>query len=137
MSSLAPLIAVLDDEPEMRKALERLLLACDFGVTVHATGDDLLASLSSGLPDCVVLDLHMSGVNGFDVLAQFASRWPHVPIVVITGHHESDTAERVRRLGAAAYLRKPVDETALLGAIETTIRDAKNTTRAKNSNDFA
>src|SRR5262245_54003505 len=131
MSPLAPQIAVLDDEPEMRKALERLLLACGFGVTVYATVDGLLASLSSALPDCVVLDLHMSGANGFDVLAQFASRWRHVPIVVITGHHESDTAERVGRLGAAADLCKPVDETALLGAIESTIREARNTARAK------
>jgi len=132
MSSVAPLIAVLDDEPEMRKALGRLLLAHGFRVGAHATGEELLGSLSSGLPDCVVLDLHMPGVNGFDVLAQFASRWPHVPIVVITGHDESTTAERVRGLGAAAYLRKPVDETALLGAIETTIRDATHTTGADN-----
>jgi len=132
MSSVAPLIAVLDDEPEMRKALGRLLLTRGFRVGAHATGEELLGSLSSVLPDCVVLDLHMPGVNGFDVLAQFASRWPHVPIVVITGHDESDTAERARRLGAAAYLRKPVDETALLGAIETTILDAKHTTGDKN-----
>src|SRR5215470_20372200 len=132
MSSVAPVIAVLDDELEMRKALGRLLLAHGFRVGAHATGEQLLGSLSSGLPDCVVLDLHMPCINGFDVLAQFASRWPHVPIVVITGHDESDTVERVRRLGAAAYLRKPVDETALLGAIEKTIRDPKHTTGAKN-----
>src|SRR5215831_11731962 len=131
MSSVAPLIAVLDDEPEMRKALGRLLLTHGFRVGAHATGEELLGSLSSGLPDCVVLDLHMPGVNGFDVLAQFASRWPHVPIVMITGHDEADTAERVGRLRPAAYLRKPVDETALLGAIETTIRHAKYTTGAK------
>lgn len=124
MSPSAPKIAVLDDEPEMRKALRRLLLTRGFQVGVHATGEDLLASLSSGLPDCVVLDLHMPGVNGFDILAEFASRWPRIPIVVITGHDEPDTAERVRRLGASAYLLKPVDETALLAAMETALAKA-------------
>lgn len=111
----------------MRKALGRLLLTQGFRVGAHATGEELLGSVRSGLPDCVVLDLQMPGVGGFDVLSQFASRWPHVPIVVITGDEESDTAERVRRLGAAAHLRKPVDEKALLGVIETTLRNAKET----------
>ena len=110
MSSVAPLIAVLDDEPEMRKALGRLLLTHGFRVGAHATGEELLGSLSSGLPDCVVLDLHMPGVNGFDVLAQFASRWPHVPIVVITAFDRNAGAvKRAMDAGANEIVFKPID----------------------------
>jgi len=58
-----------------------------------------------------------AGINGFDVLEAFQSRHMPVPIIVITAHDEPGTAERVRVLGAAAYLKKPVDRDALLSAI--------------------
>ncbi len=121
MPSLSPTVAVVDDEPEMRKALQRLLAARGFRVHSLVTGEDLLALLSMEVPDCVVLDLHMPGLNGYGVLAECASRWPRVPIVVITGHDEPEAVERVRGLGAAAYLRKPVDEATLCEALETAI----------------
>ena len=68
--------------------------------------------------DCLLLDLHMPGINGFDVLEAFRSRQIPVPVIVITAHDEPGTAERVRALGAAAYLKKPVDRDTLLAAIE-------------------
>ncbi len=115
------MIAVVDDEPEMRKALRRLLAANGFRVSLLVTGADLLTALSTDVPDCVVLDLHMPGVNGYEVLAECAFRRTRVPVVVITGHDEPGAARRIRELGAAGYLRKPVDETALLAALETAI----------------
>lgn len=116
--SQAPLIAVLDDEPEMRKALRRLLLTHGCRVVLHARGEELLASLGATPPDCIVLDLHMPGITGFHVLAVVAASETPIPVVVITGHDESDTAERLQRLGITEYLRKPVDETNLFSAIE-------------------
>jgi DNA-binding NarL/FixJ family response regulator len=68
--------------------------------------------------DCLLLDLHMAEVSGFDVLEAFRSRHIHVPVIVITAHDEPGTAERVGSLGAAAYLKKPVDRDTLLAAIE-------------------
>jgi CheY-like chemotaxis protein len=111
-------IAVLDDEPEMRKALRRLLGCRGFRVEEYACAEDLLAALVSHPPDYLLLDLHMPGLNGFDVLEAFHSRRIPVPIIVITAHDEPGTAERVRALGASAYLKKPVDRDALLAAIQ-------------------
>ena len=117
--STAPLVvAVLDDEPEMRKALRRLLTCRGFRVHEYARAEDLLAALDSGPLDYLLLDLHMSGLNGFDVLEAFQSRHIGVPVIVITAHDEPGTAERVRALGACAYLKKPVDRDALLSAIQ-------------------
>jgi FixJ family two-component response regulator len=115
----APLVvAVLDDEPEMLKALRRLLNSRGFRVEEYERGEDFLAALSSHSPDCLLLDLHMPGVNGFDVLEAFRSRQISIPVIVVTAHDEPGTAERVRALGAFAYLKKPVDRDALLAAIE-------------------
>ena len=116
-----PVLAVLDDEPEMRKALRRLLTGRGYCVEEYAHGNDLLAALGSRPLDCLLLDLHMAEVSGFDVLEAFGSRHIHVPVIVITAPDEPGIAERVRSLGAAAYLKKPVDRDALLSAIEAAI----------------
>ena len=113
----APEVALLDDDPEMRKALRRLLTTRGFHVQEYACGEDLLAALDSHPLDYLLLDLHMPGINGFDVLETLRFRHIPVPVIVITAHDEPGTAERVRALGASAYLMKPVDRDALLSAI--------------------
>jgi FixJ family two-component response regulator len=118
MLTTRPVIAVLDDEPEMRKALRRLLTSRGFRVEEYERGEDLLAAVDSHLPDCLLLDLHMPGINGFDVLEALRSRQIPLPVVVITGRDESDTAARVRAAGISAYLKKPIDRDVLLSAME-------------------
>lgn len=112
-----PVIAILDDEPKLRKALRRLLVAHGFAVVTFEHGDDLILALSAQPLDCLLLDLHMESTNGFDVLEAIAERGITTPVVVITGHGEPDTAARVLMMGAASYLNKPVDESSLLAAI--------------------
>jgi FixJ family two-component response regulator len=121
MPTSKPVLAVLDDEPEMRKALRRLLTGRGFCVEEYAHGKDLVAVLGSRPLDCLLLDLHMSEVSGFGVLEAFRSRHIHIPVIVITAHDDPGTSERVRSLGACAYLTKPVDRDALLSAIATAI----------------
>jgi len=125
MPITAPVVAVLDDEPEMRKALRRLLICRGFCVEEYGSGKDLLAALDSHPLDCLLLDLHMPGLHGFDVLEAFQSRHVRVPVIVITAHDEPDTAEQVRSLGAFAYLKKPVDRSALFSAIEAAMSHDK------------
>ncbi len=117
MPTTGPVVAVLDDEPEMRKALRRLLACRGFRVEEYERGEDLLIALGSQPLDYLLLDLHMPGINGFDVLEAFRSRQIPVPVIVITAHDEPGAEERVRALGASAYLKKPVDRDALLSAI--------------------
>ena len=121
MVTAAPVIAVLDDEPEMRKALRRLLTCRRFQVEEYERGADLLDALGSRRLDCLLLDLQMEGVNGFEVLEAFLARQIHLPVIVITAHDEPGTAERVRGLGAIAYLKKPVDRDTLLSSISAAL----------------
>ena len=112
-----PVIAILDDEPKLRKALRRLLVAHGFAVVTFEHGDDVISALTAQPLDCLLLDLHMEATNGFDVLEAIAQREITTPVIVITGHGEPETAARVMGMGASSYLNKPVDESALLAAI--------------------
>ena len=121
MTTPKPVVAVLDDEPEMRKALRRLLVGCGYCVEEFAHGKDFLLSLGSRPLDCLLLDLHMAEVSGFDVLESLRSRFVRVPVIIITAHDEPGTEHRVRSLGARAYLKKPVDRDALISAVQSVI----------------
>jgi FixJ family two-component response regulator len=125
-----PVIAVLDDEPQLRKALERLLAVNGFSVVPFERGEDVIAAHPRQTIDCLLLDLHMSGVNGFDILESFAERGISTPVIVLTGHGEDDTAARVLALGASAYLTKPVDESALLAALTSALGELQTDPRA-------
>ena len=115
-------IAVVDDESSIRRALERLLQSAGLDVDTYPSGADFLAAPSSALADCVVLDLHMPGLTGFDVQDRLARERRALPVVVITGHDSSEARARALAAGASAYLLKPVDDTALLNAIDAAIR---------------
>jgi FixJ family two-component response regulator len=126
MARPQPVIAVLDDEPEMRKALRRLLTCRNLSVEEYACGNDLLSSLDSHLPDCLLLDLHMPELNGFEVLEAIRAGSKFVPTIVITAHDEPGMAERMRVLGVSACFKKPIDKTTLFPAIEAAISSGKN-----------
>jgi FixJ family two-component response regulator len=116
MSKTRPLVAIVDDEEPIRKALTRLLRSTGLDVESFPAGSDFLESLASHKPDCVVLDLHMPVVNGFEVQARLAQSG--VPVVIITGHDSDETRTQALAARPAAYLRKPVNDQILLDAIE-------------------
>ena len=109
-------MAIVDDEEPIRKALTRLLRSGGLDVESFSSGSDFLESLPNHQPDCVVLDLHMPVVSGFEVQARLAKSG--VPVVIITGHDSDETRARALAGRPAAYLRKPVNDQVLLDAIE-------------------
>jgi len=117
------LIAVVDDEESVRKALGRLIRSAGFSVETYASGVEFMQSLQRRRPDCVVLDLRMPLVNGFDVQGALVRSGAGVPVVIITGDDSPSSRERTLRQGAHAYLRKPVDDAMLIDAIHTAVQD--------------
>ena len=124
MSNTRPLVAVVDDEKSVRIAVERLLRSANFDVETFPSGVELLESLKTHQPDCVVLDLHMPHMDGFTVQSRLTEASIRIPIVVITGHDATETRERALAGGASAYLRKPMDDQILLDAITNAIAQA-------------
>jgi DNA-binding NtrC family response regulator len=108
----------VDDEEELVSALvERLeLRGIDaIGVT---SGDEALEHLREESFDVVIIDVKMPGIGGLEVLRTVSRRYPDVKVILMTGHGSAKDSEIGRRLGAVAYLQKPVDLEDLLATIQ-------------------
>jgi FixJ family two-component response regulator len=112
-----PTIAVVDDDPYVRRGLERLFRSAGFGVETFASGAEFLRSADDHEPKCVVLDLNMPDLDGFEVQAQLLRTHPDLPIIIVTGHDTPDSRSRALEGGAKAFLCKPVDDKELLQSI--------------------
>ena len=113
----SPLIAIVDDDPSVRRALHRLVKAGGYTVQTFPSAGEFLDSLDRGRPACLVLDIHLNGMSGFDLHERLAADGESIPVVFITAHDDAPTRKRIENSGAASHLWKPVDEQALLDAI--------------------
>jgi FixJ family two-component response regulator len=120
-TTCSAVIAIVDNEASVRKALLRLFRASGFDAREFASGSDFLKTLPFCRYDCLVLDLHMPDLSGFDVQEDSVFAKAHLPTVIITAHDEPGTRQRCMSAGASAYLSKPFDDKALLKAVEDAI----------------
>lgn len=111
-------IAVVDDDSGMCQALARLLRAAGFLPLTFTSGEAFLAAQAREPAVCVVLDLHMPGLSGFDVRRRLAESGPGLPAILITAYDEEAARSEAQQAGFAAYLRKPFPKEALLDAIK-------------------
>jgi FixJ family two-component response regulator len=126
----APVVAVVDDEECVRRSIERLLRSVGYAVSAFAEGAAFVASLESGRPACVVLDLEMPpGMGGLEVLSHLARRPKRVPAIILTGRGTDLSRERATAGGAAAYFTKPFDAALLLAAVDAAIKNGAPTAR--------
>ena len=130
MKKLRSVVAIVDDEETIRKALKRLLRSAGIAVESFASGQEFLQSLPAQLPQCVVLDIGMQGMTGFDVQARLKAARVVVPVIFITALDDPGDEARAMDAGAIAFLRKPFDDEALLAAIGAVARPAPTTPRA-------
>jgi FixJ family two-component response regulator len=123
MVSAQKRVAILDDDQSVRTAISRLLRTSKMQVDTYATSVELFTSLEHGLPDCLVLDLQMPGMNGLDVMNFMTQAGMRIPIVVVTAHDEFGSRDTCLAAGASAYLRKPLDADELIKAIAEATAD--------------
>jgi FixJ family two-component response regulator len=117
-------IGVVEDDPSFLRALRRLLSGAGFSVATFASAEDFLASDSAATTSCLVLDVHLGGMSGFDLQQHLVSVGIPIPTIFITAADDAATRKRAR--SGVAYLRKPFREGELLGAIHLALerRDA-------------
>src|ERR1700761_1569118 len=115
-------IYVVDDDPAIRRSLERLLGAVRFQVASYATPKaflDVAGSLPGG---CVLLDVRMPEMDGFEVHARLRLINPDLPVIVVRAQGDVPTAVRAMKAGAADFIEKPYSDDALIAAIETAVK---------------
>ena len=111
-----PVIAIVDDDASVRRSLHRLVQTAGYPVETFASGREFLEWLPRGRAACLVLDVHMDELSGFDLQERLT-----VPIIFITAHDDVTTRERIEKSGASGHLRKPFDEQAMLDAIRRAV----------------
>ena len=121
-----PLIAVVDDEASVRKALGRLLRAAGFDSRAFGSGAEFLEACRHEPPDCVLLDMHMPEMSGLEVLKRMSSSGLFLPMVLITADDESGPRQRVLDEGAVSWLRKPIDGPQLIQCVEHAVMLARS-----------
>lgn len=112
-----PIIAIVDDDASVRRSLLRVVESAGYKAETFASAREFLAWLPHGQAACLVLDVHMDELSGFDLYDRLT-----VPIVFITGHDDPATLARIESSAVAGHLRKPFDRTAVLDTIRRAVR---------------
>jgi two-component system nitrogen regulation response regulator NtrX len=111
---VAEAVLIVDDEEGIRRSIALILE--DEGYLTHAAADgrEALQKVEAGSPDLVLLDIAMPGLGGLEVLERLRVGWPHLPVVMMSGHGTIETAVRATKLGADDFLEKPLSYDKLL-----------------------
>jgi len=110
-------IYVIDNDPSVRKALQRLIKSDNLPVRAYASGHDFLTAAGPTESDCVVVDTDIPGLTGLELLQHLRGTGLKTPVILLTPHDDKEIRAKARRLGAAGCFLKPVDGQALLDAI--------------------
>ena len=111
-------VYVVDDDESVRASLKLLMEACGYPVVTFKSAEDFLCSSFSGSQGCLILDIHLPGMSGFDLQKHLVKSRSLIPVVFITGRDRSRMEDEAMRVGGIAYLRKPFEEQCLLDAIQ-------------------
>jgi FixJ family two-component response regulator len=111
-------VIVVDDDAPVRRALQRLIRSAGYDVEVLEDAEAFLSHDVVEPPACLVLDLRMPGMSGLDLLNAIAGTPRSLPIVFITGHGDAEARSEALGAGAVDVLDKPLEQMALLQAIE-------------------
>ena len=112
-----PITAIVDDDPSVRRALQRVVEAGGYTAKTFASAPEFLDALPRYRVACLVLDIYLGAMSGFDLLARLAADGIRIPVILITAHDDAPTRERIEKSGVAGHLLKPFDGPALLDAI--------------------
>jgi FixJ family two-component response regulator len=111
------LVSIVDDDVSVRRALERLLASIGLRSVGHDSARDYLESADREGADCLLLDLHLPGMSGVELLEHLSRVAPNLPVICMTGRAEPEIEPRLAAAGAALNLRKPFDEAELFKAL--------------------
>jgi FixJ family two-component response regulator len=114
-------IAIVDDDASIREALKSLMRSVQFKVDAFASAEEFLASERSTDTECLILDVYLPGMSGFELQQHLNVECRAIPIIFITAHSDDNSRQRALKSGAVEFLAKPVRRDALFKAIQAAI----------------
>ena len=123
-TDLHPSIHIVDDDPAVRDALSVLFELEGYRVETFSNGEDFLANLRDSVPSIILLDVHMPGRSGMEVLEELAARHISAPVMIISGQGDIQMAVAAIKQGAHDFIEKPFDGTQVVDRIEKILATA-------------
>ena len=118
----AGLIAIVDDDRLIRRSLERLLRSAGLKTKSFESAEDYLDDGNHNGICCIILDIGLPGMSGFELGRRLAAEPNRLPVVFISARDEPEIANKAAQAGAIAFLRKPFEDDALLNAVRTGVK---------------
>jgi FixJ family two-component response regulator len=118
MTSSAPIIHIVDDDTSFRSSMSRLLRASGYRTAIYESGSNFLEKLPIDEAGCILLDLQMAGVNGFELQDRLGKSSNTLPIIFLTAHGDIKSGVQAIKAGAEDFLPKPVTKEALFECVE-------------------
>lgn len=116
-----PLISVVDDDQSVVEGIVSLMESVGYAATGFVSAEDFLNSPQSRRTACLILDVRMPGMGGFELQRRLAAENDRTPIIFITAHGDHDISAEALRRGAVAFLRKPFSQESLLDAVRSVL----------------
>ena len=114
-------VAIVDDDTSLCHAMDRLLRAAGFQSVTYLSGEAFLEDAKRARPDCILLDIQLGGMSGFELQNLLLASGSTTPIIFITAHDDPETREQARQTNCVAYLRKTDPGQAVLDAIRCAV----------------
>jgi len=114
-------IAVIDDDVRILESIENFLEAAGYSVLLFASAEALIAANRLDRLDCMITDIGLPGMDGFELSRIARASRPGLPVIFITGHHETTDQKRASEAQHQGFFRKPFDAAALLTAVSTAL----------------
>ncbi|MCU0791412.1 MAG: response regulator [Opitutaceae bacterium] len=115
-------VAIVDDDESFARALGRLLRAAGFSASTYPSAEAFLSEHQAWDIDCLILDIQLGGMSGLDLFQALVDARAGFPVIFITALEDEDHGSEARRIGCAAYLRKPVAARILVDAVNRCVR---------------
>lgn len=115
---------MVDDDASVRRGFSRLLRSAGLASRAYGSAESFLAALPAAGRVCILLDITMPRMSGLDLQAHLEAQGARWPVIAISARDDEVARATARMLGASQFLRKPVDDEALLGAIASATRAA-------------
>jgi len=120
-TEIEPVVYVIDDDPGIRQALGRLFRSVGLRVELFTSANELLQRDLPAVPSCLVLDIRLPGLSGFDLHAELTKANIQIPIIFVTGHGDIPMSVRAMKAGAIDFLTKPFRDQDMLDAVTAAI----------------